>query len=321
METYITNQSWATTKNTKKGIEFGILIPERSILVVDKKDSKNVFFYHQGHDKTKLNIEVFNSIPKSEIKLQDDFIYDWVIKPQEYNLFFNKVSKLKKLHSKDSRLVKWLKKIVKDVQQTHGSPAINGEEYSKYDPNNTGWTNGFTAKPYSWEENRSGRTTVSPRPKRISEFESKSNIEVLPLGIDKSQQCSYSSQIELTKKLLKELSGVDGIPESFKSDMRKLGLETSKGPHYDYMEFDYHIKLEDIDKNEHHSKEKGIEFCHFDPKDGTNAKNVTLGLSKSNRAQSGNSVFQMGFKGVNAERRSLGLKTLTEEEYRQKFLV
>ena len=55
--------------------------------------------------------------------------------------------------------------------------------------------------------------------------------------------------------------------------------------------------------------------------EGTNEKNVTLGLSKSNRAQSGNSIFQMGFKGFNATRRSLGLKTFTEYEFRQKLLV
>ena len=321
MKTFITTQSWALTKETKKGVEFGILIPEGSALVVIKEDSKSVIFYHQGHGKTKLNMDVFNTIPKKEIKLEEDFIYDWVIKPQEYNDLLNSVDTLIKLYSNNPRVIKWIKKILQDVQNTHGSSAINGEKYSKYDPNNTDWTNGFTAKPYSWEENRSGRTTVSPRLERISEFESTSNIEVLPLGIDKSQQCSYSSQIELLKKLLKELSGVDGIPESFKSDMRKLGLEISEGPHYDYMEFDYHIKLEDIDKNEHHSKEKGIEFCHLYPGDGTNAKNVTLGLCKSNRAQSGNSVFQMAIKGFNATRRSLGLKTLTEEEFRQKLLV
>ena len=202
MKTYITTKSWALTKETKKGVEFGILIPEGSAIVVVKEDFKNIIFYHQGHGKANLQIDVFNSIPKKEIKLGEDFIYDWVIRSQEYNDLLNSVDTLIKLYSNNPRIIKWIKKILQDVQNTHGSSAINGEKYSKYDPNNTDWTNGFTAKPYTWQENRSGRTTVSPSSKRISEFESKSNIEVLPLGIDKSQQCSYSSQIELLKKLL-----------------------------------------------------------------------------------------------------------------------
>ena len=321
METYITTKSWARTKETKKGIQFDPIIPERRAIVVTERTGKIVKFYHQGHDKQTLSLDEFNTIPKELMNFDENFIFDWVVKPEEYKVFFKKLSKLKKLYLHEPRIVKWIDKIIQDVQNTHGSSAIKGEQYLKYDPKKANWVNGFNAKPFAWEENRSGRTTVSPSPERISEFESKSNIEVLPLGIAKSQQCSYSSQIELTKKLLKELSGVDGIPESFKDDMKKSGFEISEGPHYDYMEFDYHIKLEDIDKNEHHSKEKGIEFCHFNPGEGTNEKNVTLGLSKSNRAQSGNSIFQMGFKGFNATRRSLGLKTFTEYEFRQKLLV
>ncbi len=98
MRTYITLKSWALTKETKKGVEFGILIPEGSALVVVKEDSKNIIFYHQGHGKTNLKTDVFNSIPKKEVKLGEDFIYDWVIKPQEYNDLLNSVNSLMKLY-------------------------------------------------------------------------------------------------------------------------------------------------------------------------------------------------------------------------------
>ena len=321
MQTFITTQSWARTKSSKNSkIKFDILIPEGSVIAVISQNEEVVVFYHQGHGKTKLDKKYFDSIQKMEKEFDEKFIREWVIPDETYHKTFRQISKLKKLFSTNDRIIKWIEKICKDVINTGGSSAITGEEYHNFEISNANWDLGFTTKPFEWRENRSGRTTVVPTPTRIQEFEDKTNLDLLPLGIKEFDKCSYSEQVKLIRKLLCEFSGVNGLPENFKQEMIKLGFEISQTPHFDYMELDYHIRLEDIDSNTHHGKEKGIEFCHFDPKGGTNASNVTLGLSKSNRAQSGNSVEDMGYKGVNATRRKLGLKPMTKNEFFNSFL-
>jgi hypothetical protein len=321
MQTFITTKSWAITKSLKNGkIKFDPLIPEGSAIVVISQNENIVVFYHQGHGKTKISKEIFDSIPKIEKEFDKEFITDWVIPSKSYVETFNKISKIEKIFSTNKRIVKWISKICQDVKNTGGSSAIKGEQYLNFEPSKANWISGFTTKPFEWRENRSGRTTVVPTPERINEFENKTNLDLLPLGIKESDKCSYSEQEKLVRKLLCEFSGVQGLPENFKQEMSVLGFEISQTPHFDYMELDYHISLDDIDSNTHHGKEKGVEFCHFDPKGGTCASNVTLGLSKSNRAQSGNSVDEMGYKGVNAIRRKSGLKPLTKDEFFTKIL-
>ena len=222
---------------------------------------------------------------------------------------------MSKKYSDNHRLGLYLKKIVKDTQNSKGSKSITGEQSIEFSENNFGWKSGFSSKPYDYNENRSGRTTVSPSEDRIKQWE-ENPTDVYPIGIKNEEICSYHEQIKILKKLLGELCGVKDVPQNFINDVKNLGIEP-KPVHYDYMEYNRQIRLDDIDKNTHKGKEKGLEFCHLTPKDGTRVENVTIGLSSSNRKQSGNSLHDMAYYGFNAVRIQKGFEPITEELFNE----
>lgn len=318
-KTYITTETFVNITKDKNGNEnFGVLIPKNSAIVIIKETEDQIVFIHQGHGSHKMKKENFNLIPKKEKIFTEDFIYSKLIPPTEFKDIINFVRGLKKTYKKNKTLVKWLDKIIQDATQTKGSNAINGKQYNNFNKLSCDWMDGFKAKPYSWNENRSGRTTVSPTDEEIIEWE-KDPMNILPIGIKNTEHTTYQEQVKIIKKTLGELCGVKNVPLDFIESVKSYGLDV-KEIHLDYLEYNTHIKIEDIDMNTHHGKEKGIEFCHFDPFAGTIADNITLGLSSSNRKQSGNTVFSMGYNGTNAQRRVMNLPPLTEDEYKNLFL-
>ena len=318
-KTFITTETFVNTiKDKNENINFGVLIPKNSAIIIIEETENRITFIHQGHGKQNMEKGLFNSIPKKIQIFSQDFINSMLVPPVEFEKIINFVRELKKKYKTNKTLIKWVSKIIQDATQTKGSNAINGKQYINVKKNGCDWIGGFKAKPYSWNENRSGRTTVTPTDEEILEWE-KNQYDVLPIGIKKTEQASYFEQVEIIKKSLGELSGVKNVPSDFIKDIENYGIKI-KEKHLDYLEYNTHIKLEDIDLNTHHGKEKGIEFCHFDPFVGTKAENITLGLSTSNRKQSGNTLFSMGYNGTNAQRMMLNLPPLTEEEYKNIFL-
>ena len=315
IKTYITTKSWV--EGTKNGKFIEPFIPKGTGIAVISEKNGNVRFYHQGHSVCNMKLDTFLQIPKVEKNLDKDYINDYIIPSDDVKNLNNLFKKLRKVYKNDTLVKKTLDTLSKWIFSTKGSSAIKGKEYDGLDLENLPWvkSNGFLAKPFHFNENRSGRTTVAPCDEEIESW-SKNPYEILPIGIKKDEHCSYSEMFKIVKKLFQETCGIEGIDDQFKDIVKEFLPETDKEyKHYDYMT-GRRITLDMFEKNTHHGKIKGLELCHLNPSltFATTSDNLTIGFSDSNRKQSGNSIESMGINGVNAMLIKMGKSTITLEQ-------
>jgi len=309
IKTYLTTESWC--KGTKNGKFIQPFIPKNSGIVVISDKKGKVKFYHQGHSVCNMDIETFNKIPKIEKKFTNDYISDYIIPGKEIQILNDLFKRLRKEYINDKLIEQILNTLHTWIFSTKGSSAIKGHQYETLDFDNLPWVknNGFLAKPYDFNENRSGRTTVAPTE---SEIESWTNnpYDVLPIGIEKNEHCTYSEMFKIGKKLFQEICGMEGIDDNFKNIVTDFLPEIDKNyKHYDYMS-NIRITINMFKNNTHHGKKKGLEFCHKNS-GVTKADYITIGLCESNRKQSGNTIEEMAFNGYNALRIQMGNQPIT----------
>lgn len=318
-EHYIVEESWVQgVKPSGKNVIFITpLLGKNTGIVVDSIKNNMVRFYHQGHGVSSLKIEIFESIPKIPTTFTDEYIYDYIIPNKNIEILKKTISDLKKAYKGNKRMIKVITTINTWIFSTKGSKAINGSGYNNLDFENLEWDlqSNLKTKPYDWNFNRSGRTTASPSYSEISEWE-KNPKDVLPIGIKKNEQCSYSEMYEIGKKILQEVCGMDGVPQQIREIIKKniptINLDYE---HYDYM-YGTRICFDLFFDNTHHGKEKGLELCHKNPKleFATSCENLTIGLSESNRAQGNNTFRELIVNGANCIRIDEELKPLTPNQ-------
>lgn len=299
-KTYITTNSWF--KGIKNGEFIQPFIPKGSGIAVILEKNGNVKFYHQGHSSCTMDIETFNKIPKVEINFTDEFISNYIVPNENVQKLKKLFTKLRKEYKNNSLMFKVLRTLDTWIFQTKGSSSISGSQYEKLNLNDLPWVtdNGFSAKPFDFHENRSGRTTVSPTKSEIELWDN-NPYEVLPIGIKIEEHCTYSEIYKIGEKLFQQVCGIEGIDDIFKNIVISFFPKIDKNyEHYDYMTGE-RITLNVFEKNTHHGKIKGLELCHLNPSltFATTVNNITIGFSESNRKQSGNSIESMGLNGVN----------------------
>jgi len=286
---YIVNDTFVLLSENKNGdLGFKILMPKGTSMVITKITDTVVQFVHQGHGNTTLTVDEFNMIDKTETEFSENYINDYIIN-HNINDVKKVISELKKTFKDDRFYSKVLRTISTWIFQTKGSNAINAKTFNSLNFSELPWRNGFSSKPYSFNENRSGRTTVAPSKVEIEEWE-KSNM-VLPIGIKREEQCTYPEIVKIAYKILQEVCGMSDIDQRFISVVSKYITIDPNYIHLDYTTKE-HISVKLFEANEHHSKTKGLELCHIDPslEYCTFANNITVGSSESNRSQSGNTV-------------------------------
>jgi len=318
---YKVTKSWV--KGTKNGKFIGPFIPKNSAIVVISEKNGYVTYYHQGHSKCKMDCETFNDIPKIETKYTEEFIYDYIIPNEKIIKVYELLSVLLKKYSKNPLIEKSLRTSKTWISQSKGSSAISGSQYENLDFNDLEWEkyNGFKSKPFHYYENRSGRTTVTPTLNEINLWMDNPK-DVLPIGIKKNEQCSYSEMYKIAVKIIQQLCGMRGIEDEFKNIVIDFIPEIDKNyEHYDYMTGE-RIDISMFEHNTHHGKKKGLELCHIDPNldSATIADNITIGFSSSNRKQSGNSIEDMALNGTNAILIQHGLPPMDMGDYLSKIL-
>jgi hypothetical protein len=316
MKHYITTKSWVQGTNSEN--EFiEPFIPKGTAILVISENSEFVKFIHQGHSTCKMNADIFSQIPKEQTFFSDEFISEYVVPSPEVKKVKELFSELKTKFNDDKLIIKALKTLEKWIFLSKGSKAIKGKEFAKLDFENLPWVKnkGFSAKPFAIQENRSGRTTVFITSENATRWES-DPYEVLPLGLKKNEHCTYSEILKISKKLFQEFSGLAGIPDGLKKIVKTYFPELNINYiHRDYMTHEV-LTLDMFSKNTHHGKDKGLELCHHNPdlEFATSADNVFIGLSSSNRSQSGNSIDKMALNGVNAKLIQRGKKPITKEQ-------
>lgn len=312
---YTVTESWV--EGIKNGQFIDPFIPKGSGIVVVSEINGKVKFYHQGHSTCVMDFNTFNSIPKVESKFNDEFISNYIIPGEKIESIKKLISKLNSQYKEDEFITKVIRTLNTWIFSTKGSSAIKGKEYQNLDFNNLSWVkkSGFSTKPYSWWENRSGRTTITPLDSDVQKWVNTSN-DVLPIGIKSNEHCTYSEMFKIGEKLFQEICGIQGIDNQFKNIVKEfLPNINIEYVHNDYMT-GKRIELDMFKKNTHHGKTKGLELCHKDPSltYATTHENITIGFSDSNRKQSGNSIEEMGFNGFNALLIKMGKSPITEEK-------
>jgi hypothetical protein len=103
-----------------------------------------------------------------------------------------------------------------------GHPLLDAiEQYNDLDFENLPWDkSNLKTKPYDWNLNRCGRTMSTPSDSDISEW-SKNPKNVLPIGIKKNEQCSYTEMYKIGVKLLQQVCGIQGVPLKFKEIIKE----------------------------------------------------------------------------------------------------
>jgi hypothetical protein len=312
---YIVTESWV--KGIKNGSFMEPFIPKNSGIVVLSEINGKVRFYHQGHSVCSMDSETFHQIPKVGTSFNDDFISDYIIPDKNIKILKELISKLRKIYKEDKLITKVLNTLNTWIFSTKGSKAISGSEFEELDFNNLSWVNknGFLTKPFSWNENRSGRTTSVPTEDDINNW-CLNPKEVLPLGIRSIEHCTYGEMFRIGEKLFQEICGINGIDDKFKKIVKEFLPNVDENyVHNDYMTGEM-INVVMFEKNTHHGKLKGLELCHKDPSllYSTIAENITIGFSESNRKQSGNSIEDMGFNGINAMLIKMGKSPITKNK-------
>lgn len=311
---YTVIESWV--KGIKDGKFIEPLIPKGSGIVVISEINEKVKFFHQGHSICEMSYNDFQSIPKVESNFDYEFICKYIIPGEDITNVKKLFQKLRKYYKNSEFILKVLNTVNTWIFSTKGSSAIKGKEYWSLDFNNLPWVknSGFSTKPYSWWENRSGRTTIVPSELFIETWV-ENPTDVLPIGIKSNEHCTYFEMVKIAEKLFQELCGIEGIDTQFKNIVKEFFPNIKlEYVHKDFMTGE-RIKLNMFEKNTHHGKIKGLELCHKDPSliYATNHSNITIGLSDSNRRQSGNSIEEMAINGVNSVLIKMGKTPITKE--------
>jgi hypothetical protein len=320
-EHYIVKESWVkgvSVSNNGKNVGFipPLLSKNTAIVVISRKNNK-IKFYRQGHGVCTLDSEIFESIPKIPTTFTDEYINEYIIPNKDIKILKKIISTLRKVYKGNKLMIKTINTLNTWIFSTKGSKAINGAKYNKLDFENLEWVlkSNLKTKPYDWYFNRSGRTTASPSDSEISEWE-KNPKDVLPIGIQKNEQCSYPEMYEIGKKILQEVCGMEGVPQQ----IREIIKENISSIDLDYKHYDYMIKtricFDMFLDNTHHGKKKGLELCHKNPKIefATSCENITIGLSESNRSQGYNTFRELIVNGANCIRIDSDMNPLTPDE-------
>jgi hypothetical protein len=291
--------------------------------VVKNRDGviKHLFLCIQGSmGRSKFTKEDFEKLPISKCEtFSNEFIENYLIVPKTFKSLQKFIGEQKKKFKSNKNFFNLLKKIWLDTTMSKGNTrAATMKELEEINDFEIDSEDSFKGKGYRWWENRSVRTTVVPTENEISEWE-KNYSDLNPLGIKKEEHATFSEMQKICIKLIQEVCGIKNVPQEFIDNVRDYGLEP-KTIHGDYMT-GKQLDLNEMSKNQHHSKEKGIEFCHLDPKKGTLAENITFGSSESNRKQGGNSITELGLDLYNANRISKGLSSVTSEEYELLIII
>ena len=295
MKTYKSTRPFILEKPKK--LAFG----KNQIFAVDGKK-----IYVQGR-LSGISHDVFSVILSMEVLVETDcskeFIYENVILNDEYKKIQKVVSKSKKQLPKYS---KQLETIHRWVFRPKGSSATNIEEEINFLNNSeeilktTNLREGMKAKPGDVHMNR-GTERHGPF---VTEEDCKTwltdDTSILAYGIRKSDYATQSEQVKIYIKVIKQVCSMEDCPKEF-SDFftTELGIVPDVEPLRDYIrlidkttrkDLGYpKLLFSDFDKNKHHSKENGLEFCHLDPWQDftTNVDNITIGSSRANRLQGG----------------------------------
>jgi hypothetical protein len=272
-------------------------ITENSIVVYQELTqtggSKKTSIFVQGLDR-KLNINSFNELISRNVLLEISespelisYVDSYVIEPKEYSdrkKLLNKAKKeLPQYEDILSTLLTW-------IFSTKGSKAATLAAQKAFIENpdkflaETIRRGGMKAKPGSPYKNRGTRQTAVSD---ITKWEA-DDTTLLPNGIRKSDLCCYKENCRIFDEILSVLLSIIDIPPDFYNYFLSLGYESRKRKLVDYRSKKI-ISWELFKQNTHHSKVKGLEFCHIDPDKefATTVDNVTIGTCESNRHQGG----------------------------------
>lgn len=299
MKTYKSTRPFHLEKPIK------LAIGKNQIFVIDGKQ-----IHIQGRLRG-INHDVFSVIlcmgVLVETDCSDEFIYENVILNDGYKKIQKVVSKSKKQLPKYS---KQLETIHRWVFRAKGSAASNIEEEINFRNNSekilksTNLREGIKAKPGDVHMNR-GTERHGPF---VSEEDCKiwltDETSILPYGIRKSDYATQSEQVKIYNKIIQQVCSMEDCPQDFRDFFNtELGIVPDNKPFRDYLrlidretrkDMGYpKLYFSDFEKNQHHSKENGLELCHLDPwmEFPTNSDNVTIGSSRANREQGGSPLW------------------------------
>jgi len=273
-----------------------LLIVENSIIICNELELSNkskttMECFCQGSEG-KLSIHNFYYLLKNKLVIEikkpsDSIIYGYVI-PSKSFLERKKIIGLAKKELPEYKSI--LNTLSTWVFATKGSNAVNYNTELNFQKDKekvlsqTTFRDGMKSKPGSPCKNRSTRQTVVCDEKKWSLDES----SLLPNGIRQSDSASYEEVVSIFDKLVSEIISMKGTPKKVISFFEKCGYSKFNEIHIDYF-YKTPISWKEFEKNTHHAKVKGVEFCHINPEleFTTQAKNVTIGLCESNRHQGG----------------------------------
>lgn len=287
--------------------------------IVNEKDqfAKNQIFvvkdnnvYVQGRTN-KLNYVIFNEILSMGVlentTCEDEFINDNVIPNNDYKKIKEVV---KKSHRVLSDYSKQLKTIERWAFKPKGSSSSKIEHEIEFQNNpeevlkNTILREGMKSKPGDVYMNRGTERHGPFVTEEDSELWLLDDTTILPYGIRKNDYATQSEQVKIYKKLIQQVCSMEDCPQIFIDFFKsELGIKQQEEPFRDYLPLidkktrknmgKPKLFFKDFDKNQHHSKEKGLELCHLDPWDefSTNVNNITIGSSRANRLQGGSPIW------------------------------
>jgi hypothetical protein len=267
--------------------------------------------YVQGRSES-LKVDMINDILESgntvEIfNLDENYLRDNVLPHPE-------LIRLKKIITKAKKKLKLYLSVFKTIEKwaflPKGSNAVNIQTEIEFQKNpnkvlsQTILGEGNKAKPGCYVMNR-GLTRNGVYVTKDDELlweNDKSTL--LPYGIRQSDYASQSEMVKIYKKLIQQVCSMEDCPQDFRNFFNtELSIVPDDEPFRDYLRLidretrqdmgNPKLYFSDFAKNQHHSKENGLEFCHLDPwmEFPTNLDNVTIGSSRANREQGGSPLW------------------------------
>lgn len=254
-----------------------------------------------------LKYEVFLTVMSmgvlEETKVSDEFIRENIILTEEYQ-------NIKKVLVNAKKKLPQYSKIFKTIGtwafSPKGSSASKIEEETVFQSNpekvleSTVLRDGMKAKPGDAVMNRGTLRHGPYVTEEEEEMWANDDTTILPYGIRKDDYASQSEQVKIFTKLIGQVCSMEDCPQDFKDFFKnEMGVVSKNEPLRDYLpsidrktrkSLGYSkLYFKDFDKNQHHSKENGLEFCHIDPWQDfpTNVDNITIGSSEANRRQGG----------------------------------
>lgn len=269
---------------------------ENSIIVFQQVPTKKSFItqiHCQGQDSL-LSIDKFNVLLNNglleELQLTPELsniINEYVIEPEKYSTIKDWINEFIKTYPQYEKQFNTLSTW---IFQAKGSPASTLSEEVSFQKDKdkvlieTILRSGMKAKPGSPHKNRGTRQT---QVSNIQKWEM-DDTTLLPNGIRKSDQCGFSETIKLFESRLIDILSIIDIPQEIKDYWATKGYTPGEFYLVDYY-YKTPIYWNFFESNTHHSKVKGLEFCHIDTEleFATTADNTTIGTSESNRHQGG----------------------------------